>query len=253
MFCPNCGNQLSDNAQFCSSCGARMASDAAPPQNTSAIHQTHVPQQPAGNAPKKKKKTGIIVTAAVMLVFYLIGHFAGNSMANSYVQTKEPESESQSDYLPDPGSVTSQSGTTFSQVFSERYIVPSPAVFFGLDSDAYVLVDPNGIVDYVQFGHKNDVIVEWVETVYCPAEGLDMQAQDEYIRSKYDNTGLDFVSLSTNFGTNFYSYTITIRNLDQLDNLRAAVNAGLIIVDGDDQISLSATDASLIDQGYIKK
>ena len=60
MFCPKCGNQLEENALFCSSCGAKMedfqtAAEAtpeeAPAQETPVVEDTPVAAEPA--APKK--------------------------------------------------------------------------------------------------------------------------------------------------------------------------------------------------------
>lgn len=256
MFCHNCGNQLPDNAQFCSSCGAKMASGTAAQQNTSAIHQTDIPRQnaaqkPAQQAPKKKKKTGLIVTAAVMLVFYLIGHFAGNSMAESYTLSQNTGNQSSQSSM-------SSDSSAYDKVFSDRYIVPSPGLFVTPDSDAYVRVDENGIVTHLQYGHKDDIVHVYVETVYYPAEGyqgegLDMQAQDDWIRSLYGNTGLDFVSLTTNMGTNYYSYTLTMRDMHWESNIQAAEAAGLLSMDGGGLWSMSASEANLLAQGYIKK
>ena len=54
MFCPKCGNQLEENALFCSSCGAKMedfqTAAEATPEETPA-QETPVASEPA--APKK--------------------------------------------------------------------------------------------------------------------------------------------------------------------------------------------------------
>ena len=251
MFCHNCGNQLPDNAQFCSSCGAKMASGTAAQQNTSAIHQTNIPRQntaqkPAQQAPKKKKKTGILVTAAVMLVFYLIGHFAGNSMAESYTPSQNTGNQSSQSSM-------SSDSSAYDKVFSERFIVPTPGLFVTPDSDAYVRVDENGIVTHLQYGHKDDIVHVYVETVYYPLDTYDAYATDENVRFLYGNSGLDFVTLTSNFGTNYYSYTLTMRDMYLESNIQAAEAAGLLSMDGGGLWSMSASEPNLLAQGYIKK
>ena len=48
MFCPNCGNQLADGAQFCNKCGARLdAASAGGASATSFDAQPVTSQQPA--------------------------------------------------------------------------------------------------------------------------------------------------------------------------------------------------------------
>ena len=258
MFCHNCGNQLPDNAQFCSSCGAKMASGTAAQQNTSAIHQTDIPRQntaqkPAQQAPKKKKKTGILVTAAVMLVFYLIGHFAGNSMADSYTPSGNTGSQTGQSSMSSDNQNTGSDSSAYDKVFSDRFIVPSPGLLMTPDSDAYVHVDANGIVAHLQYGYKDDIVHVYVETVYYPLDTYDAQATDENVQSLYGNSGLDFVSLTTNFGAHYYSYTLTIRDLYWESNIQAAEEAGLLSMEGDGLWSMSATEADLLAQGYIKK
>lgn len=58
MFCPKCGNQLPDNAQFCASCGARIA----PAPTTGA------PGGAARVTSRHPRKKPLIVAAAVVVV-----------------------------------------------------------------------------------------------------------------------------------------------------------------------------------------
>ena len=57
MFCPKCGTQLPDDAQFCASCGTRITS--APKVGTPGV------MAPVGHRPKRKT---LIVAAAVVVV-----------------------------------------------------------------------------------------------------------------------------------------------------------------------------------------
>ncbi len=57
MICKNCGNQMEDNATFCTNCGAALTEPAAP------VYEQPV-TQPAPIAPKSK-------TTAVLLAWFL--------------------------------------------------------------------------------------------------------------------------------------------------------------------------------------
>ena len=98
MFCPNCGTQLPDEANFCGTCGTRLNVQPAPqtvPEEPMAPQQEYIPYAPVGEvdpyampeAPKKKNRSmliGIIAAVAVvavLLVLLLGGGGNGNPEA----------------------------------------------------------------------------------------------------------------------------------------------------------------------------
>lgn len=66
MICKNCGNQMEDNAAFCTNCGTAVAEAApeAPVVEQSAPITATVVEQPTSVAPKSK-------TMAVILAWFL--------------------------------------------------------------------------------------------------------------------------------------------------------------------------------------
>lgn len=60
MFCPTCGKELEDGSTFCSYCGSRIESSAAPQQPYAAPQQpTYTPpQQPYGGQPGYQQQPG---------------------------------------------------------------------------------------------------------------------------------------------------------------------------------------------------
>lgn len=56
MFCPNCGNQMNDNARFCPFCGAQ-ANGASPPQMTQP-QPTSTPPEFEAQAPAMQQSAG---------------------------------------------------------------------------------------------------------------------------------------------------------------------------------------------------
>ena len=51
MFCPKCGSENPDNAQFCQNCGAQLAGAAAQPEASSSAEQSWPAGQPAQQQP----------------------------------------------------------------------------------------------------------------------------------------------------------------------------------------------------------
>lgn len=85
MFCPSCGNQISDNTKFCPSCGAAVTQNngaANAQQNAyqqSAYQQTTYQQNPAGSyrAPIKKRNIALciifsIITCGIYGIYWFI-------------------------------------------------------------------------------------------------------------------------------------------------------------------------------------
>ena len=56
-------------------------------------------------------------------------------------------------------------------------------------------------------------------------------------------------------GYSYYSITITMGDLDQAESIQSAVDVGLLtLTDGSVSVmSMAASDASLLEQGYAKK
>lgn len=69
MFCPKCGNRLADVARFCVKCGNPVPVIPTAPAHTPAPASVEVKE-----APKKKKKTGLIIgiLAAVLVVLGIV-------------------------------------------------------------------------------------------------------------------------------------------------------------------------------------
>jgi len=80
MFCNHCGKQNEDGVRFCLHCGARLEQPGQEPPKQEPPKQEPPKQEPPKQEPskektakpKKKKKTGLIITA-VVLVLVLLG------------------------------------------------------------------------------------------------------------------------------------------------------------------------------------
>lgn len=88
-YCPNCGNPLKEGDVFCSSCGMRLAAEQAEPaQAAEQAAEQAAPVQaaeqpvPEQAAPKRRRKTGLIIALAALCallaaaaVLYFTGAF----------------------------------------------------------------------------------------------------------------------------------------------------------------------------------
>lgn len=92
MFCPNCGNQLPDNAKFCVNCGTsvNIITESAEPDSSPYVppyeEPYEAPYEPAvpEYKPKKKLPLAIILIAAAALIAVLVFCFFGKSGYKDY-------------------------------------------------------------------------------------------------------------------------------------------------------------------------
>lgn len=260
MFCHNCGKQIPDNSKFCTGCGTKIA-NAAPAQQAG---NTSAPRNDAKKPKKKSSKLSDFLTTmvVVLLVFVLArscGESAGRKMADNKNKAPESTANISGTIAINPELLeTEPDNPAYHEVFTERSIIFVPTLFFGMDSDSYVHVDADGMVDHQEFGHKDDVVVEFAETVYVPVNGwsdADKETYVQAIQDTYGNSGLSCASLeNVNMGLNYISFTLRLRNLDKSENLRAVVDAGFVMMEGQyDLWGMSGTEDALLESGYIKK
>lgn len=86
MFCPKCGTEMPDEAQFCPACGADAKAGAAAPAPTAplpvAVPQ-YAPPPSAVPAAPPKKKTGLVI--AIVVISLLLLCFCGGVAAALFV------------------------------------------------------------------------------------------------------------------------------------------------------------------------
>lgn len=264
MFCPKCGKEIPEETKFCNHCGAEQGGGNSVKQQE---------KSPGG----KNKINPIILSLIVVVVMGLFGRFViapmmltdGNSDGDT-VQTTAPVQDP--DGTPDetsdePGKDDSSDSNTpvvnsdYAEIFSSRYIVESPALFFGLDSAAFASAynTVNGeTVEKLEFGYKNDVIKEMICTVYISVsdysdeEKQALEEENKDLIAELD--ALDCCEVTSNMGNNFYIVTIHCTDIDNASNLQALVNEGFELADeGATYLSMSKTESELLADGYVKK
>ena len=276
MYCRKCGKEISEDMKFCSHCGAPQET----PSTSAALRQ--------GNEPKQKKKgfskvviTGIAV-AAMALLGQWVGQGLGKDMAESYVDNNTSESkaaadtsinsqtaektssetvgETQSETAGETQSeVAGEANPEYDKIFSDRFIVHMPAFMMG-DTAAFARVDADGTVQNIEWASRDDVITTMVHTLYVDISGLseaEKQGLDSTVLGNFSEMeGLDFVTLSSNVGTNYYWVTLRAERLNEQEVLQTAIDNGIVEVDAEVEgalLSMELTRAYLLEDGFVEK
>lgn len=257
MFCKNCGTKVDPGAKFCNSCGTPIDD---PTESASGARQT----ASGGAQNQGKKKLPLWLIAVIGVAAFLIGKSViAPSMLSGH---QEPEETGSRFVIETPGTVSinedydssvSVSNSAFDEIFSSNYIVRADALFLGLDSAAFAL-ESEGMIDCMEFGYQDDMICEMVETIY-----LDISAMSDEERSATDSQMRDafssweacgFCEVSYDLGNSWYIVSIKLHDLDQSDVVKTAAENGMLTLSDDAEwLSISATEESLLDQGYVKK
>lgn len=258
MYCTKCGKELNYDAKFCDGCG--MSVDGIEVKE----------------APKKRKKTGLIIAIVAIVLAFIIGvlaligwateYYFQNLNVDDYDLLEDLELE-ESDLFEDEASVnesedtatdsTTESYASYNEVFSSRNIIDSPASFIMLDSASFVLASADGMVEKLEFGYEDDLVKEMVNTVYYPISGLSAEEVDTIDSSMRTAFSIyeaeDFCSVSYNALSDYFVITISFSSLDKAENVQKLGELGMLTGTDVTVISMTETESGLIANGYIKK
>lgn len=278
MLCSNCGREIPDNTRFCNYCGADQAIKTSQ-------EPVYANVQPSKKIKPKKKKRNILVVIAAVLAASTLGQLAGKEMAKSNTKDTEPKGivldntidddrkDTKQEEIPELEAIKKpefetdtepaaenvpEASAEFTQIFRDRSIVMMPALFLGLDSASFARVEDDGTIICYQFGYKDDVISEMVQTAYVDVSSLsesDREAMAASLKgniSEFEN--LDFVTTSSDLGTNYYSVSLRLERLDEEDILTQAKEKGMIQTTGNNGwMSMSVTKTGLLADGFVMK
>lgn len=260
MFCSNCGQQIPDNTKFCSHCGSQQQiaenTVSAPKVTENQQKTAGTPTQQPQKAPKKK--ANIIVVLAVVLCAFLLGKFViapsmvsdsgkGNDTGNQGGQTQQTTGST-------VGSSVDSANPAYDAIFDDTYIVHFQT-FFNMDMQNFAMKKDGGMIACADYGYKDDVVKQWVETVYIPvSEYTDAQKAEMETTMKTQFASIDALNccvVTYKMSTNYFTITCTYSNVDQAENYAELYNAG--VLQTNTFISMSATESSLLGQGFVKK
>lgn len=261
MFCQNCGKGIADNAKFCPHCGtvnntASNSYNGGQSTDTVAGNSSPAPQE----KPKKKTKN-IIIALVAMLVAGLVGKFViAPALVSDYDEnTTQKQTTNRFEFEEIDDNVVTIVNPDYTSVFTDRYIVNMDTVFYGLDSNAYVMVYSDGMIEKLEFGYKDDAISEMVDTLYYPiSEATEEEVVaiettlKEYVSPLEE---LNFCEVSYSKMGSFYSVVIKMEGLDNAENVNALSRTGIDfgLTGSGSLISMEKTDEGLLRSGFIKK
>lgn len=274
MFCPNCGKQIPENTKFCSHCGAQQLSvSSADPATSTPGTQPNVaetPKQQPKTAPKKS--VNIVVTLLVVLCAFLLGRFViapsllSGEEPNPSNESSQPQQSSQSSQPTQPSqssqptqpTVTDPTVNTpissYQAVFDGTYIIHFQS-FFNMETASYASKQDNGIIACADYGYEDDVVKNWVETLYIPVseftdtEKAELESAMKSLYAPFEEIACCTVNYS--MGANYYTVTFKYSNVDQAENYGALYDANILTANT--HISMTATENQLLADGFVKK
>lgn len=257
MYCNHCGAQQPDGSKFCSCCGGKLAlgqAAAQPESKSQPVQRTH--QKP--RTKKKKGKLPVLGVLLIALAAFMIGKFViapsfvSDSDAGSYSdsQTVQPQQSASSDSNAD----NTAANPAYEAIFNDAYIVHFQ-MFFNMEMESFALKQEDGIICCADYGYKDDVVKQWVETIYIPvSEYSDSQKAELENTMKLEFTAVEALSCCTvtyKMSANYFTITCTYADVDKSENYAELYNAG--ILQANSFISMSATENNLVSQGFTKK
>lgn len=259
MFCSNCGQQISEGIRFCSHCGAKQADSSTPVTGQAAKADPLTASASASKQKKEiKKGTKILVTLGVVLCAFLLGKFV---VAPSMVSdpgkdsdTSNQGSQSQQSTENNGGSSAETANPAYDAIFDDTYIVHFQT-FFNMEMKNFAFKQDDGIICCADYGYKDDVVKQWVETMYIPvSEYTDTQKTEleNTMKNQFATVdALDCCTVTYKMSTNYFTITCTYSDVDKAENYAELYNAQ--ILQTNTFISMSATESTLLGQGFVKK
>lgn len=257
MYCNHCGAQQPDGSKFCSCCGGKLAweQSAAQPESKSQ------PAQKIQQEPKPKKKKGKLPAWGILVIAlaaFLIGKFAiAPSMvsdSDSNNQSGSLAAQSEQGAPSDSNLENTAANPAYEAILTDAYIVHFQT-FFNMEMESFVLKQEDGIICCADYGYEDDVVKQWVETMYVPvSEYTDTQKTELENTLKSEFAAVDALACCTvtyKMNTNYFTITCTYADMDKPENYGELYNAG--VLPANTFISMSATEDTLVNQGFVKK
>lgn len=250
MYCNHCGAQQPDGSKFCSNCAGKLAADqAATKQQPQSKSAPNTPQ--AAKTEKKKGKLPVWGIALIALAAFLLGQFviapamSPNSDAGDHSGSQSTQSQNGGNTDANPA---------YEAIFNDTYIVHFQT-FFNMEMESFALKQEDGIICCADYGYEDDVVKQWVETMYIPvSEYTDTQKTEleNTMKTQFATVeALNCCSVTYKMSTNYFTITCTHSDVDKAENYGDLYNAQ--ILQTNTFISMSATEETLVNQGFVKK
>lgn len=235
----------------------RPASKPRPASQQKPVNKASQPAEKASGtakkAPKDKKK--ILISLGVMLCAFLIGKFI---IAPSMLSAPKDNTTTTNsiDFSANIDATVTDVNPDYQAILNEEFIVHFPPFFSMMDTTSLIMKTDDGVICCADYGHKDDVIKQWVETMYVPLDGYteDQKAtvQDSMKEKFASIEAFSFCTVEYTMLNNCLKIACTYSNADDPATLKEMYNAGVTTV-SDGFLSMNMTEDTLISQGFIKK
>lgn len=263
-ICPNCNNQLNDNAAFCDRCGTKIAVQQVynQPQNYNPNQQSNGYQAPMQSNHPQKKKSGkrIGIVFACIFILAIIGAVAQDTLQKESYSSGNVGTDSgynfniQNDSSGNNSSEVKTSNPEYDRILTEAHIVHFNS-FFNMDTENFVTKLENGNIYCADYGYKDDLVLQMTETLYIPVSGADEAAKTELKNTakkefaKFEN--ISCCTVEYKMSANYLTVKVDYKDLDKKENFSALYYAG--VTDANTQISMAACERIKLSEGAIKK
>lgn len=238
MFCENCGRKISDNAKFCTHCGApqkpRPARNTQPASSEHEMQQTAV-SQPVCPAPAPEKpKSGLLFRILIVAII------AASAFAIKYFVTQANK----------PIPFNTSNGYYFYDEEPAEKELPLTSKMFHLSGDFGS--------SFITFNYNSSgVVAEIIGSVRITDKTVtsidDLKSKAENATARLEQLGevASFIDISDDPDSTQYSEDFIFGSLDSDTNLAelAAEFVGLETDDG--KIDIYSAEAAMRDLGYI--
>ena len=124
-----------------------------------------------------------------------------------------------------------------------------------METASFASKQAGNIICCSDYGYKNDVVKQWVETVYIPVIGLAEDKKTQLLNTMKEEyakfEALSCCKVEHTMGTNYLTIKFTYSNVDQAAQYNELYTAGILKTNT--YISMSATETTLLGQGFVKK
>lgn len=197
------------------------------------------------------KKLIAILLATMMLGALLTGCGSSSSSGGSgytpVITTTQPTTEPTLD-IP---------SAAYNEIFISRNIIEMPPMFFMMDASAFASVSAEGMIEKMEYGHKDDIVKELINSLYYPiSEMTDDQKTllDSGVKEALASyTALSFCEATYDMGDSYYIVSLHFTDLDNTDHVKTLSDLGLVTGDDSGLISMKESEASLLESGYVKR
>lgn len=254
MICKHCGTQNPDTTRICKQCGMPLEENTA---------QNPVKQEETKNKTSKNvmKKKSLLLIIGIPLLAYVIGQAAGKKLGENMSGGSNSSTPVETSVEDD---TQKEDNPEYTKIFTERNIFKPMNFTLGLSSASFakVEVSEEGLetIDCfdIAYDAATGAISNFTESWYIDVSSCtqeELESMDTAIQEEYQAyQGENFTATFDTSGS-YYLARLEYKNLDDEDVVKNLEDQGLITTTGTGTggLGITATENSLLSQGYVKK